>query len=102
MKQNLRTLLKQLDDKWNEQIAHVHKEVDPKFEIASLVRAHQDEGQRGRHVANYPLIHVERGNVKGYPEWEVVTNVLATRQRLAEALQTTPDNLLWIYLERRE
>ena len=102
MKQNLRTFLKQLDDNCPEQIAHVNKEVDPKYEIASLVRAHQDEGQRGRHVANYPLIHVERGNVKGYPEWEVVTNVLATRQRLAEALQTTPDNLLWKYLERRE
>ena len=102
MAKDLRTYLEILGRESPSQLAYIDKEIDPKFEIASLVRAHQDEGQRGRHVANYPLIHVERGNVKGYPEWEVVTNVLATRQRLAEALQTTPDNLLWIYLERRE
>lgn len=100
LKRDLKTFLDRLKERAPEEIEIVNREIDPEFEIASLVRACEEQQTRGQTLPSYPLILCN--NVKGYENWRVVTNVLGTRRRMAEALQCNVENLLSTYLELRQ
>jgi len=50
----------------------IEKEIDPVYEIASLTKAFEGG----------PLLVFE--NIKGYPKWKAVTNLLSRRERIAK------------------
>ena len=64
-----------------EEVLTVSKEVDPVYEIASITKSF-DGG---------PTLVFEK--IRGYPEWRVVTNLLARRERLARYFGTTTEGL---------
>ena len=91
MSKDLRSYLKSLEHIPGE-IMKIKEEVDPIYEITGLVVELEKRKQ-------YPVLYFEQ--VKGY-EIPVVTNVLATRQRAASALDTTSDKLSDTILEREK
>ena len=62
-------------------LLRVKKEVDPKYEIAAGIRKISDD--------NGPALLFE--NVKGYPSWRVVGGIYGTKELMALALETEPD-----------
>lgn len=62
-------------------LLRVKKEVDPKFEIAAGIRKISD--------TNGPALLFE--NVKGYPGWRVVGGIYGTKELMALALETEPN-----------
>lgn len=97
MSKDLRTYLSRLQERAPDELARVEREVDPEFEIAGIVRQFQEQNQ-------FPAVLCD--NIKGYPDWSVLTNVCATDRRMAEALDSTPEEMLYDYIdlveERRE
>lgn len=89
---DLQSFLKQLEEKHPGEVAYVDAEINPAYEPSALVAKLDAQGKR-------PLIVFT--NVKGstYP---VVTNVTASRKRLALALGVTPDKLVARYLDAIE
>jgi 2,5-furandicarboxylate decarboxylase 1 len=62
---------------------------DPKHEMAALLRAMPADG---------PAVLFE--NVTGHPGARVIGNLVASRRRVAQALDTTEENLAATYLQR--
>jgi len=81
---DLRGFLSDLDG----DLLRVRQEFDPKHEIAALLRETQDG----------PAVLFE--NVRGYPGARVVGNVMASRRRMARALETTESDLAPTYMQR--
>jgi len=71
----------------------VSRPVDPVYEITALVAKLEKEGRRR------PVLLFE--NVKG-TSWPVLTNLHASRSRLAAAINVAPDRLLPTYLRAME
>jgi len=71
----------------------VSRPVDPVYEITALVAKLEKEGRRR------PVLLFE--NVKG-TSWPVLTNLHASRSRLAAAINAAPDRLLPTYLRAME
>ena len=67
----------------------VSRPVDPAYEITALVAKLEKEGRRR------PVLLFE--NVKG-TTWPVLTNLHASRSRLAAAINAAPDQMLPTYL----
>jgi 2,5-furandicarboxylate decarboxylase 1 len=86
---DLRSFLKKLED--SKDLAKVRREVDPKYEIAAILRKLDVEGG--------PAVLFE--NVRGY-KMSVVGNLAATKKRIAIALNTTEENLTFHYLHALE
>jgi 2,5-furandicarboxylate decarboxylase 1 len=82
---DLRGFLADLDS----DLLKVAQAFDPKHEMAALLRAMP---------ANGPAVLFE--NVAGYPGARVVGNLVASRRRVAKALDTTEDELAACYLQR--
>ncbi len=59
----------------------IKKEVNPIYEIASLTKAFEGG----------PLLVFE--NIKGYPKWKVVTNLLSRRERIANYFNSSVPDL---------
>ncbi len=93
MAKDLRTYLEILERESPSQLAYIDKEVDPKYEIASIVRKLQDEPGGA-----YPAIFCT--NVKGFPDWRVVTNLCGTDYRMALGIDATPEEAIREYTER--
>jgi 2,5-furandicarboxylate decarboxylase 1 len=89
MAQDLRTFLDQVKRTRPDDLVIVSREVDPAYEITALVVKLEREGRRR------PVLLFE--NVKGTP-FPVLTNLHASRSRLALALGTPPDGMLAAYL----
>lgn len=89
MPKDLRHFLAELEKKLPEEFVSVEREVDPKFELSAVLRKLQAEGR-------YPAVRFEK--VKG-SRFPVVSNLFASRNRLALAFGVKPDNLLEGYMQ---
>jgi UbiD family decarboxylase len=93
MAQDLRSYLEQIKIRKAEDFVIVSKEVDPAYEITALVVKLEKERRRR------PVLLFE--NVKGTP-FPVLTNLHASRSRLALAINSAPEDMLRTYLRAME
>ncbi|MGH8248015.1 MAG: UbiD family decarboxylase [Gammaproteobacteria bacterium] len=88
MPKDLRHFLAELEKKLPEEFVHVEREVDPKFELCAVLRKLQDENR-------YPAVLFEKVKGSAFP---VVSNLFASRNRLALAFGVEADNLVEGYM----
>jgi 2,5-furandicarboxylate decarboxylase 1 len=89
---DLQSFMKQLEEKYPGEVAYVDAEIDPAYEPSALVAKLDAQGKR-------PMLVFTRIKGSAYP---VVTNVTASRKKLAVALGVTPDRLVARYLDAIE
>jgi 2,5-furandicarboxylate decarboxylase 1 len=89
MPKDLRQFLAELEKKLPDEIVHVKRKVDPKFEIPAVLRKLQEQ-QR------YPAAVFHNVKNSAFP---VVSNIFSSTDRLALALSADPDNLIQDYLK---
>jgi 2,5-furandicarboxylate decarboxylase 1 len=89
---DLRSFLARLEQNAPDDLVTIRKEVDPVYELPGVVRRFQAD-QR------YPAVLFE--HVTGSP-LRAISNVLGSTRLLAEALETTPDNLTQAYIDRED
>jgi 2,5-furandicarboxylate decarboxylase 1 len=89
---DLRSFIEKVRQESPEDVLTVSKEVDPRFEITALVVKLEQERR-------FPILAFE--NVRG-TKFPVVTNVHASRRRLASAIGTEPRAAVANYLRRIE
>ena len=93
MSQDLSSYLEFIRARNSEDLIHVEKETNPSFEITATVA-------KLEHVANRrPVLIFD--NVAG-SEFPLLTNLHASRSRLAMAINAEPDRMLWKYLDAME
>lgn len=90
MSQDLREFLGTFEHLFPQQVLRVEREMNPVFEPTALIM----ELDRIKH---YPLVYFE--NIAGF-SFTVVANVLATRQRLAIAMDVNPESAAAVFAER--
>src|SRR5437762_9969018 len=93
MAQDLRSYLDLLKRKRPEEFLIVSREVDPAYEITALVVKLEKEARKR------PVLLFEKVRGTSFP---VLTNLHASRARLALALNAAPDALLTTYLRAME
>ncbi len=93
MAQDLRSYLDLIKRRQPEEFVIVSKEVDPAYEITALVVKLEKEARRR------PVLLFEK--VKGTP-FPVLTNLHASRSRLALAMGSAPEDMLKTYLRAME
>src|SRR5213593_5002302 len=93
MAQDLRSYLDLLKRKRPEEFLIVSREVDPAYEITALVVKLEKEARKR------PVLLFEKVRGTSFP---VLTNLHASRSRLALALNASPDALLTTYLRAME
>ncbi len=93
MAQDLRSYLDLIKRRKPEEFVIVSKEVDPAYEITALVVKLEKEARRR------PVLLFEK--VKGTP-FPVLTNLHASRSRLALAMSSAPEDMLKSYLRAME
>jgi UbiD family decarboxylase len=93
MAQDLRSFLDLVKRTRPTEFQIVSRLVDPAYEITGLVAKLEKEGRRR------PVLLFE--NVKG-TSWPVLTNLHASRSRLAAAINAAPDRMLQTYLHAME
>ncbi len=71
------------------QLAHIHNEVDLRGEVAALARRINILGNSGKEA---PALLFD--NIRGYPGWRIATNTFASHERMALCLGADPDNFL--------
>jgi 2,5-furandicarboxylate decarboxylase 1 len=91
MSKDLRTFIRQVQERFPDDYLHVRREVDPNLELTAVLRKLQDEGR-------YPSVLFER--VRG-SELPVLANGLASRDRLALLFDTNRDDLVQAYVRRQ-
>jgi len=92
MTKDLRYFIKKLQAMGDNEYIEVQKEVDPCFELSAFLRRLQEDGR-------YPAVLFHK--VKGTP-MKTLSNLFASRKRLAAAFEVSEDKLLETYLEREE
>ena len=90
MPKDLRQYLGYLQQRHPSEVSFVDREVDPSWEIAAVLRRLQAENR-------FPAVFFRRVRKSDYP---VVTNLFASRVRLAAALGVSRDQMLTEYSER--
>src|SRR3989304_2987969 len=90
MPKDLRQSLGYLQQRHPSEVSFVDREVDPSWEIAAVLRRLQAENR-------FPAVFFRRVRKSDYP---VVTNLFASRVRLAAALGVSRDQMLTEYSER--
>ena len=93
MSQDLRSFLDLIKRRRPDELVVVSREVDPAFEITALVVKLEREARRR------PVLLFERVRGTDFP---VLTNLHASRSRLAAALGAPPDAMLTTYLRAME
>src|SRR5215468_10527930 len=93
MAQDLRSYLDLIKRGKPEEFVVVSKEMDPVYEITALVVKLEKEGRRR------PVLLFEK--VKGTP-FPVLTNLHASRSRLALSMNSAPEEMLTTYLAAME
>lgn len=91
MGKDLRTFLKQVEDRYPGEYETVSREVDPEFELTGVLRRLQQDNR-------YPAVLFN--DVKG-SQISVLGNGLASRDRLALLFDTDRDGLTAAYAERQ-
>ncbi len=92
MAQDLASFIKTVGTKLPDEMVTITKEVDPELEITAIVARMEGKGRR-------PVIRFD--NVKG-TDFPVVTNIHASRNRLALSMNTEPRAMLQTYLAAME
>src|SRR5688572_2096408 len=92
MPKDLRSFLKRLEERSPDEFVRVEREVDPVYELPAVVRRLQADKRN-------PAVLFEK--VKG-SRIRAISNVLGSSQLLAEALETTPDQLTQTYIDRED
>jgi 2,5-furandicarboxylate decarboxylase 1 len=92
MAKDLRTFLRRLEERAPEELLRVKRPVSVDLELTGVLRKLQAE-QR------YPAVIFDQIKDK---KLRVISNVLANTRLLAEALETTPDELTRTYIERED
>ena len=92
MPKDLRSFLKRLEEHAPDEFVRVEREVDPAYELPAVIRRLQADRRD-------PAVLFE--NVKG-ARIRAITNVLGSTRLLAEALETTPENLTQAYIDRED
>jgi 2,5-furandicarboxylate decarboxylase 1 len=93
MAQDLRSHLDTVKRKRPDELVIVSREIDPEYEITALVVKLEAEAKRR------PVLIFEK--VKG-TSWPIITNVHASRARLAMAMSCEPAEMLRTYLRAME
>jgi UbiD family decarboxylase len=93
MAQDLRSYLDLIKRERPDDLVAVSREVDPAWELTALVVKLEREGRRR------PVLLFERVRGTAFP---VLTNLHASRSRLARAMNTAPDAMLPAYLRAME
>ena len=86
----LRSFIEDIRRNHPEEVLTISREVDPRFEITALVVKLEQERR-------FPILIFE--NVRG-SKFSVVTNVHASRRRLASAIGSEPRSAVANYLKR--
>ncbi len=86
---DLQSFIRTIEEQYPDDIAYVDAPIDPLFEPSAVVAKLDAQKKR-------PIIVFK--NVKGSP-YPVVTNVTASRKRLALALGVTPDKMVERYID---
>src|SRR6266571_5645604 len=92
MAKDLRTFLRRLEERAPDQLLRVKRPVSVDLELTGVLRKLQSE-QR------YPAVVFERIQDK---KLRVISNLLGNTRLLAEALETTPEELTRTYIERED
>ncbi|HKX19815.1 MAG TPA: UbiD family decarboxylase [bacterium] len=92
MPNDLRSFLKQAEERAPELVRRVKRRIDAKWEISSLQKRLEADGR-------LPILIFE--NVAGY-DLPVVTNLFASKQHLALALGTAPENVAARFAEAQK
>src|SRR6266545_2057292 len=92
MAKDLRTFLRRLEERAPDELLRVRRPVSVDLELTGVLRKLQSE-QR------YPAVIFERIQDK---KLRVVSNLLGNTRLLAEALETTPEELTRTYIERED
>src|SRR4030095_14683062 len=87
---DLRSFIEKVRQEFPEDVLTIKKEMDPRFEIATLVVKLEQERR-------FAVLLFE--NVRG-SKFPVVTNVHASRRRLAAAIGSEPRSAVATYLQR--
>ena len=90
MENDLRSFLKQLESLGPEEWVRVERKVNPKYEATAILFQLENEGR-------YPAVWFE--NLEGY-SIPAITNLHATRKRMALALGVEDDSLIDEYRKR--
>ena len=93
MAQDLRSFLEAIRQSRPQEIQTVSREVDPAYELTTIVVKLEQEARRR------PILVFEK--VKGSP-FPVLTNLHASRSRLAAAMNARPEDMLRTYLAAME
>jgi len=89
---DLRYFIQYLEENAPEEIVRVKRAVDPRWEMSAVLRRFQAENK-------FPAVLFE--NSKGF-DMPVLSNVFASRRRLACMLETSEDKMLWKYMEKED
>ncbi|MBI3934901.1 MAG: UbiD family decarboxylase, partial [Acidobacteria bacterium] len=89
---DLRSFIDKVREESPEEVLTISREVDPRFEITALVVKLERERR-------YPILIFEKVKGSAFP---VVTNVHASRRRLASAIGSEPRSAVADYLRRIE
>ncbi len=92
MQNDLRGFLQALRENMPGDLVTVKKEVSPEFELCGVLRKFQEKNM-------FPAVYFEKVTGTQVP---VVSNIMASRERLALALETTPDALSLEYARRQD
>src|SRR5262245_5713799 len=93
MAQDLRSYLDLIKRLKPEELVLISKEVDPAYEVTALVVKLEREARRR------PVVIFERVRGSRFP---VITNLHASRSRLALAMRAAPPDMLQTYLRAME
>jgi 2,5-furandicarboxylate decarboxylase 1 len=92
MKNDLRTFLKEAEDKGPEFLLRIKKEVSPKWELSSVQRKLESEDK-------LPVVIFEK--IAGH-DLRIVTNLFASKRHLALALGTSPKDVVATFTEAQK
>ena len=92
MVKDLRYFIDYLEENAPEELVRVDKEVDPRFELAGVLRKFQQKGE-------FPAVFFENVKDSNMP---VIANVFASIKKLASALEVDVENVTQEYRRREE
>ncbi|MEM4374145.1 MAG: UbiD family decarboxylase [Nitrososphaerota archaeon] len=92
MTNDLRSFLTKLSGLGDDEFVEVHREVDPKYELSAVLRKLQEKGR-------YPAVLFSKVRDT---RMKTVSNIFASRKRLALAFNSSEDRLLETYMVKEE
>lgn len=95
MSKDLRTFIEEMEREAPEHFLRISKEIDCSYEIPALLQHLEDLGK-------YPIVICENvKNLKGQrSKFPLITNVLASRERIATAIHSTVERIARDYVSR--